>query len=194
MEIPFSELATLGAVDYCIIGAGPAGITCARELASENSTVLLLEGGDYEWSEESQSLYEGETIGDKYYPLQDARLRYFGGTSGHWAGWCRPLDAHDFEGKGQARIGRWPIGRKDLDPYFARAGEILEIDRPPPDIMLPGGMLRRIGASFSPPVRFGEKYKAEIIGAAHIILCVNCNLTHMSAADGAISSVTVQNY
>jgi choline dehydrogenase-like flavoprotein len=55
-------------------------------------------------------------------------------------------------------------------------------------------MLRRIGASFSPPVRFGEKYKAEIIGAAHIILCVNCNLTNMSAADGAISSVTVQNY
>ena len=194
MEIPFSELATLEAVDYCIIGAGPAGITCARVLASRNRKVLLLEGGDHEWSEESQSLYGGETIGDTYYDLQDARLRYFGGTSNHWAGWCRPLDAHDFEGKGQAGIGRWPIRRMDLDKYFPPAAEILEIERPAPDIPLPGGMLHRISASFSPPVRFGEKYENEIVGSDSIILCVNCNVTRMTGAAGAVSSITVQDY
>ncbi|MBA4098058.1 MAG: hypothetical protein C0484_15005 [Rhodospirillum sp.] len=194
MEIPFSELASLEGVDYCIIGSGPAGITCARELAAKNRKVLLLEGGGREWSEESQSLYEGETLGDTYYDLQDARLRYFGGTSNHWAGWCRPLDAHEFEGKGPTAIGRWPIRRKDLDEYFPRAGEILEIELPEPDTVLPGGMLRRISYSFSPPARFGEKYQSEIIASDRIILALNCNLTRMNAAGSAILSITVQDY
>ena len=34
-------------------------------------------------------------IGDKI--LGASRLRHFGGTSGHWGGWCRPLDPVDFE-------------------------------------------------------------------------------------------------
>jgi choline dehydrogenase-like flavoprotein len=194
MEIPFAALADLNDVDYCIIGSGPAGITCARELASKNRKVLLLEGGGRMWSQDSQSLYDGETIGDRYFDLQDARLRYFGGSSNHWTGWCRPLDAHDFEGKGPARIGRWPIRRSDLDPYLPRAMNILEIEPPAADIPLEGGTLRKIDVSFSPPVRFAEKYQGEIAGSERIILCLNCNLTRMEVAGGAISSVTVRNY
>src|SRR5262245_41702597 len=114
MEIPFSGLAALAGVDYCVIGAGPAGITCARALAAKNRRVLLIEGGEREASEQSQTLYEGETEGDRYFQLEAARLRYFGGTSNHWAGWCRPLEAFDFEGKTPQRVGRWPIGRSDI--------------------------------------------------------------------------------
>jgi choline dehydrogenase-like flavoprotein len=184
MEIPFAALAALEGVEFCIIGAGPAGITCARRLAAKGRKVLLLEAGGWEWSEQSQASYAGETIGDKYFDLDASRLRYFGGTSNHWTGWCRPLDAHEFAGKGFDNIGRWPIRRSDLDPYLPGAMEILEIDLPEPDVPLKGGMLRKIDVSFSPPVRFAAKYRDEILASDRILLCLDCNLTRMDVADG----------
>lgn len=194
MEIPFSELASLEAIDYCIIGSGPAGMTCARALASKSRKILLLEGGDRLFSDQSQSLYQGETIGDKYFDLNACRLRYFGGSSNHWTGWCRPLDPKDFDGKGPARAGRWPFSRSELDPYLPGAFKILEVEPPPADIPLPGRMLRKVAYSFSPPVRFGEKYDAEITASDSILLCLNCNLTGTNVSGGAISSIPVENY
>lgn len=194
MEIPFAALAALEGVEFCIIGAGPAGITCARRLAAKGRKVLLLEAGGWNWSEDSQASYAGETIGDKYFDLDSCRLRYFGGTSNHWTGWCRPLDAHEFAGKGFDNIGRWPIRRADLDPYLPGAMEILEIDLPEPDVPLKGGMLRQIDVSFSPPVRFAAKYRDEILASDRILLCLDCNLTRMDVAGGAIASIAVENY
>jgi choline dehydrogenase-like flavoprotein len=194
MEVPFSALAALEGIEFCIVGAGPAGITCARSLAAKGRKVLLLEAGGWDWSEDSQASYVGETIGDKYFDLDTCRLRYFGGTSNHWTGWCRPLDAHEFAGKGFTNIGRWPIQRTDLDPYLPDAMEILEIGLPQADVPLKGGMLRRVDVSFSPPVRFAAKYRDEILASDHIFLCVNCNLTRMDVVGGAIASIAVEDY
>ncbi len=83
--------------DVCVAGGGVAGIILAINLAARGRRVALLEGGDFEFSEESQRVYEGPILGRSYFDLDSARLRYLGGTSNHWAGWCRPLDAHDFE-------------------------------------------------------------------------------------------------
>ena len=44
--------------DVCICGAGVAGITLALHL-SRTLRVALLEGGGLDYSEDSQSLYEG---------------------------------------------------------------------------------------------------------------------------------------
>ncbi len=194
MEIPFAALAALEGIEFCIIGAGPAGITCARSLAAKGHKVLLLEAGGWDWSEQSQASYAGETVGDKYFDLDACRLRYFGGTSNHWTGWCRPLDAHEFAGKGFANTGRWPIQRTDVDPYLPGAMEILEIALPDADVPLKGGMLRKIDVSFSPPVRFAAKYRDEILASDHIFLCINCNLTRMEVADGAVASIAVEDY
>lgn len=194
MEVPFAALAALEGIEFCIIGAGPAGITCARSLATKGHKVLLLEAGGWEWSEESQASYAGETVGDRYFDLDACRLRYFGGTSNHWTGWCRPLDAHEFAGKGFAHIGRWPIRRSDLDPYLPAAMDILEIALPEPDVPLKGGMLRKIDVSFSPPVRFAAKYRDEILASERILLCLDSNLTRMEVAGGAIAAIAVENY
>ena len=92
------ENGTLIEADLCIVGAGAAGISMALEWKGSPFRVALLEGGGFTPEMEMQQLYRGESIGAPYQvPLEAARLHYFGGTTGHWAGWCAPLDPIDFE-------------------------------------------------------------------------------------------------
>jgi choline dehydrogenase-like flavoprotein len=42
--------------DLCIVGAGAAGITIARELANTPLKILLLEGGGFEFDPRMQEL------------------------------------------------------------------------------------------------------------------------------------------
>ncbi len=72
--------------DICIVGAGAAGISMALEWANSSYKVILLEGGGFNVEGDIQDLYAGESVGQRYYPLQSARLHFFGGTTGHWAG------------------------------------------------------------------------------------------------------------
>src|SRR5919108_1072261 len=92
--------------DVCIVGAGPAGISIALELARVGCEVCLVESGGREPEAEAQKLNEGVSVGYWYYPLAATRVRAFGGTSAHWFvakadevdGWrTRPLDPVDFE-------------------------------------------------------------------------------------------------
>ena len=93
---------------YIVVGSGPAGITFAINVARKNQKVLLIEGGGWSFSEKSQQNYNGKVIGDSAYSLKKSRLRFFGGSSNHWTGMCRPLDSIDFE--------QFPIDKEDLDP------------------------------------------------------------------------------
>ena len=54
---------TLVETDICIIGAGAAGITLARELRDRPEQVCLLESGGFDYEEQIQSLYAGENTG-----------------------------------------------------------------------------------------------------------------------------------
>ena len=82
--------------DTTIIGAGAAGITLALKLSAEGKKVALIEAGGLDWSDESQQIYDAKTVGDPYFELDVARLRYFGGTTNHWSGWCRTFEPEDF--------------------------------------------------------------------------------------------------
>ena len=69
--------------DVCIVGAGAAGIAMALEwVQTSNTRVILLEGGGFNLEAGMQDLYRGDITGKPYYPLQAARLHYFGGTTG----------------------------------------------------------------------------------------------------------------
>ena len=83
--------------DLCIIGAGAAGISIAMDWIGSPHKVILLEGGGFDYDDRVQELYAGKTTGQHYYPLKSARLHYFGGTTGHWAGFCSTFDDIDFE-------------------------------------------------------------------------------------------------
>jgi choline dehydrogenase-like flavoprotein len=115
--------------DACVIGAGAAGVSLARNLRREGFSVCLLEAGGADFDKATQSLYDGPNIGMPYYPLVDARLRFFGGTTNIWGGRCAILDDIDFEPREWVPESGWPIGLAELMPYYRRAHDSLELGR-----------------------------------------------------------------
>src|SRR5579871_3887902 len=107
--------------DVCIVGAGVAGISMALDWENTKYKVILLESGGFEFDDKVQDLYKGKATGQKYYPMRSNRLSYFGGTGNHWSGMCSPFDELEFEKRDWVPDSGWPITRKDLDPFYARA-------------------------------------------------------------------------
>lgn len=112
--------------DVCIVGAGPAGITLARQLAADGLRVLLLESGGRRRGEAAADLTDGAGSGEPYYRLSDTRVRAFGGTSNHWGDngpfRARPLEELDLACRDEIpdRPG-WPFDRATLEPFYVRA-------------------------------------------------------------------------
>lgn len=113
--------------DICIVGSGAAGISIALEWINTPYRVILLESGGFEYDDQVQDLYKGENTGQKYYPMKSNRLSYFGGTTNHWAGMCSPFDEQDFKKRDWVPHSGWPITRKDMDPFYARATKVLKL-------------------------------------------------------------------
>jgi choline dehydrogenase-like flavoprotein len=136
----------------CIVGTGPAGVTLAWYLLRQGIDVTLIEGSRvfspsgpnapvnnaYQYNENTL-LYNGESVGvftnnePKFLirptPQTDQntreRERIYGGTSTHWGGQSRPLDAITFDKR--PGFPGWPITREDLDPYYAEACKFLDL-------------------------------------------------------------------
>jgi choline dehydrogenase-like flavoprotein len=115
------------ACDLCIVGAGPAGISMAREFAEGSHRVILLESGGLDFDEATQDLYAGRIAGNPIAELEVARLRYFGGSSNHWHGYCRPFDPIDFEPRPWIPDSGWPFGPDELTPFYQRAQQVLQL-------------------------------------------------------------------
>jgi choline dehydrogenase-like flavoprotein len=119
--------------DVGIIGAGPAGISIARELIGSGAQVWLLESGGREVERRIQRLNRGQSIGYPIYRSHQSRVRAFGGTSRHWFrpgddSWAaRPLDPIDFETRPGIPFTGWPFDRTHLDPYYAQAHEVCRL-------------------------------------------------------------------
>jgi choline dehydrogenase-like flavoprotein len=114
--------------EVCVVGAGPAGITLARELSARGVHVCVLESGGLEIEPDVQAQSRGESDGYPIHRLDHSRVRGFGGTLLHpgvtvdaWA--ARPLDPIDFEARAGLRDVGWPFPREHLDSYYTRAEE-----------------------------------------------------------------------
>lgn len=178
--------------DICIVGAGAAGITIARELVGTPLQVCLLESGGFELEPETQALAAGEVSANIAMALDTARLRFFGGTTNHWMGYCRPLDAGDFERRAWVPYSGWPISRAELDPYYARAQTVMQLGaydyaprcyaealapfykKPIFDRALEVGMYQR-----SAPLRFGSAYRGELEAARNVTVHLHANVVEI---------------
>jgi len=114
--------------EICILGAGAAGITLARRLASSGLDVCILESGGADWEKPIQDLGIGKSIGFPYYPLDESRLRLFGGTTAVWGGRVVQMDPIDFERRAWIEHSGWPFGKSELAPYYTEALRSLDVE------------------------------------------------------------------
>ena len=113
--------------DLCIVGAGPAGISIAKQFIQTKIRVCLVESGDLIPRAENQDLADGEMVSHPHHPLKTSRDRQFGGSTNSWAGSCAPMSAADFGARPWVDLDGWPYSREALDPHYRRAQDLFEI-------------------------------------------------------------------
>ena len=184
----------LAEADVCIVGAGAAGITIARELRARPLRVVLLESGWLEPDAATQSLYAGEVQDRAYFRLDAARSRYFGGTTNDWMGECRPLDAIDFAARDWVPHSGWPFARAHLLPFYQRAHEVCQLGPFPGTaadwprmgvhpIAFRGERVCSLALHHSPPTRFGVAYRHEIARAESVVAYLGANVVALEPPD-----------
>jgi choline dehydrogenase-like flavoprotein len=128
--------------DICVVGAGVAGISIAKEFIGRPESVVILEGGGLEFTKSlrdlptvlrrhtlgEQALTSGQNAGQPYYPLRFTRVRAFGGSSRAWhegrGVHARPLDSIDFCARDGLPEHGWPIDKAHLEPFYERAQQL----------------------------------------------------------------------
>jgi choline dehydrogenase-like flavoprotein len=186
--------------DLCIVGAGAAGITIAHEFIGSAVKICVLESGDLDFNWQTQSLYEGANVGLRYFDLDICQIRYFGGNTNAWGGWCRPLDAVDFSQRPWVANSGWPFAAAELRSYYRQAHALCQIasddydaERAVAEVGDERGRLlpfdpRQLEASiyrFSTPTRFGQVYREALRQAANVRCYLNANVLKIKTSDDA---------
>lgn len=194
----------------CIVGGGPAGITLALQLVRTGQSILLLESGDFEASEDAQALNAGEVVDEALHsPPDKYRQRRFGGGTSIWGGRCVPFDPIDFESRSWIDHSGWPISYDDVERYYPAANALCEAGAYEYDarLAIPGGM-RPLIRGFSPrhfdvngierfscPTNFGRRYEGRLRSASNMRVLLGATVTRLrSSQDGSrIESLDVRN-
>jgi len=174
-----SNLIEKNIFDVVIVGSGAAGITLALEFEKKQIKVALIEAGQRNYSNESQSNYKGEIEGLFPRDPDISRLRMFGGTTGHWGGTCRTLDEYDFN--------KWPINKNNLNTYLSDSTKILKIKNSFKNESI-NSNLNLIEFQVS-NVKFGNVFYEKIKKSKFIHLFLNCPVIEIIGDNFIVSKV-----
>jgi choline dehydrogenase-like flavoprotein len=185
--------------DVCIIGAGPAGISVARELTGTGARVWLLDSGGKDIERRAQRLNRAQSVGYPIHRPHQSRVRAFGGTTRHWVApgdetWAaRPLDPVDFEVRPGMRYSGWPFDRAHLDPYYARAHVLCQLGpfdydhgrwadpmRTPPLPLLPDAVETTL---FQHGTASFEGYYQELVSAPNVTLLLHATVVELATGE-----------
>lgn len=192
--------------DLCIIGAGPAGLTVARELAGRDVRVIVLESGGRHADPEIQDLCGGTTTDRTYVDPRATRRRQAGGTAQDWntavgpeiGAKYLPLDPLDFEERAWVPWSGWPFDRLHLDPYYARAHEVSELgpttyrpadwtDPAHPLLPLDGGHVATGIYRYGLARRFTETHFADACRAQNVAVHLHGTVVELASDEGTRS-------
>ena len=180
--------------DVIIVGAGPAGITCALELAARGKSVALIESGGRNFSQSVQALGDAHSLDPKRHaPLNISTRRQVGGASVIWGGRCLPFDPIDFEDRPWIAHSSWPVPYAELQPHFTKACEYFfcgkpifsshELDELPQKTIapnLPDGDVRSSELErWSLPTNFGKEYYNQLRTSKRITLITGLTITEI---------------
>ena len=181
-----------------VIGAGPAGIVVALEMARSGAEVLLIESGLQTFSERIQALADAADFDhDLHAPMSIATRRQVGGTSTIWGGRCVPYDPIDFDFRSFIGDASWPISYDDVFPYHERActwmvcgRAVFDATKTPHarEMLVPGlvdGDIRSTDLErWSLPTDFGGEYRRQLQDAKNVRLVVGLTCTKVVCLPG----------
>jgi choline dehydrogenase-like flavoprotein len=185
--------------DICIVGAGAAGVTLAANLEKSGLKVVLLEAGGLQMEGQTQSLYDAQQTGLRYYDMTSCRLRYYGGTTNHWSGYCRENDRIDYEGRPGLDVPKWPVGYDEIAPFVSQAARLLGLEPREFDPAIKAEkhgfeaaqLLERQSPAFTTKVfqisrrrRIHELYDGVLDRQENLDVFLNANVTHIQLAPG----------
>jgi choline dehydrogenase-like flavoprotein len=193
--------------DVCIVGAGAAGITLARELAGTALDVCLVESGGFTADPQTQSLYDLESTGVALRENYMSRARYFGGSCNLWAGRSMLLSELDLQPRDWVADSGWPISYAELAAYYSRAAAVLElpgvteqdfdryqsrISTDEKEIFSNGDFVPTTSLWAKSPQRFGADFRSLLRRAANIRVLLNASITkiNLNGAGKTVESVT----
>ena len=132
------------------------------------------------------------------------RVRALGGTSSLWGGFGRPLEEADFQKRSWVPDSGWPIEKKDLDPYYQRAHEILglphsnyELEQLDPafgtSVPLNDENFENVAFFFSQsPMRFGEYYEARLSDSPRIQVYLDSTVVEIETQENGRAATGVR--
>lgn len=199
--------------DVCIVGAGPAGISLARELAGQDFRVCLLESGGFEEPDQAmQELADVESDGQFVQVTPTNRNRRFGGNSSYWAINLKhsprgirliPLFETDFEPRDWLPYSGWPFKREHLIPYYKRAQEVFGsgpyayeaedwATAEAPQLPLKGSRAKTSIFQFGDGALFTREYRTELDRAPNITTYTYANALELDTDDSGQTVNRVQ--
>ena len=198
--------------DLCIVGAGPAGLTIARELCGRDVRVIVLESGGRRPDPAVQALAAGTTTDRTYADPRITRRRQAGGTVQDWntaigpesGAKYVPLDPIDFEERTWVPGSGWPFDHAHLVPYYARAHEVCDLGPPTyrpddwtdparPVLPLAGARLATGVYRYGVARPFTETHLEQAFRAPNIVMCLYGTVVEIvpDSSGRAISHVRV---
>ncbi len=192
------ENGTIVSADIVVVGAGPAGIVMALELAKAGYEVALIESGRMEFSEAIQKLGDASYFDPKFHaPMSDCTRRQVGGTSNIWGGRCLPYDPVDFDKRDYIPHSDWPVTYEELSSYFQRACDYFFCGKAEFDLcniptiqqksIVPGLPDESVVTStlerWSLPTNFGKEYSHELKQSVRIKLIYGLTCTEIMTND-----------
>jgi len=186
--------------DLCILGGGAAAISLCLEYMKSGRSVILIPGGGPSQTASCIDLYRGKVSPDSSHePLEENRIRMWGGTTTVWGGRCVPFDPIDFKKREWVPGSGWPIGLGELESYIAEANALSEageadfdarsaFPKTQPEILrgfdcddIASWKMER----WSIPTDYSRRYRAEIEDAPNVRVLLHAHGIHLRLnADG----------
>jgi choline dehydrogenase-like flavoprotein len=193
---------TLLQADLCIIGGGAAAIAVALEYLKSGRQVIVLPGGGPNQTARGIDLYRGNVSPPgSHEPLEENRLRMWGGTTTVWGGRIVPFDPVDFEQRPWVPGSGWPIPLESLRDPIARACELAEagtadfdarsvFPKTQPEILksfdndtFAAWPLER----WSVPTDFSKRYRPDLDAAPNVRVLLHAHAIHLQLDPGGKS-------
>ncbi len=178
--------------DFCVIGAGPAGVTVAAGLVDAGADVVLVESGGWNDDPDAQMLNladsEGPIIKHHLRYLRDGRVRQVQGSAAVWGlGWCIPFGPIDFERRDWVPMSAWPANLEELAPYEQRAAATFGFK--PFTAPEPNGSLSQIEYHYPPNALLFRAKLVELLTAPNFRLELDATAVEMKVKGDRIESV-----